>query len=127
MIQFEERKDVSIQFTFFKQVTCFAQVASEDIHRGPMRQMRANVVAFVVPCGAEGLDNVEITVSSVVIEAEEGNLLSSRRSFRKRVKRVLGWVSICDSCVPTAFKRCRFFVGKFERDSLNGSGSYLRI
>ena len=86
----------------------------------------ASMFAFV-PCGGEGLDNVEITVASVVIEAEEGKLLASRRSVRKRARRVPGWVSICDFYAPTANKCCRFLSAKSERDSINGSGSYLRI
>ena len=86
----------------------------------------ASMFAFV-PCGGEGLDNVEVTVASVVIEAEEGKLLAARRSVRKRAKRVPGWISIYDSYVPAVKTQCRFFSGKSERDSINGSGSYLRI
>jgi len=81
----------------------------------------------IVPSGGEGLDSVEPTMASIVIEAEEGKLLASCRSVRKRAKRVPGWISICNSCVPAAKKRCLFFSRKSERDSINGSGSYLRI
>jgi len=64
-----------------------------------------------VPCGGEGLD-VEITAASVVIEAEEGELLASRRSVRKRTKRVRGWMCICDCYAPAGKKRCPLFSGK---------------
>ena len=86
----------------------------------------ASMFAFV-PCGGEGLDSVEITVASVVIEVEEGKLLASRRSVRKRAKRVPGWISIYDSYMPAVKTRYLLFSGKSERDSINGSGSYLRI
>jgi hypothetical protein len=102
------------------------RITSTIGHFAAVSCLIVSMFAFV-PCGCEGLDNIETTVTSVVIEAEEGKLIASRRSVRKRAKRVLGWISVCSSHVHAERMPCRFFSGKSERDSINGSGGYLRI
>ena len=102
------------------------RISSTIGHIAAVTCLIASMFAFV-PCGGEGLDSVEVAVASVVVEAEEVEFLASRRSVRKRPKRILGRMSICDGYVPASMKRSTFFPGKSDRESFNGSGSYLRI
>ena len=106
--------------------TSMLQINSTIGHAFAISCLIVSMFAFV-PYGSEGLDSVEVAVASVVIEAEDGKLLNTRRSVKKRVKRARGVVSVCDPYASAADKRCRFFFKTCERDSINGSGCYLRI